>query len=100
MVKWPIHVNQMGARRVVTRTKWTGFAIAALITIGHVTENIVLLDHSEWPAYLDLHIVQVSRPHKARGCFDKAAVITCVLLNIVEFVCFVVILGELRKHHR
>ena len=90
----------MGARNMVRFVKWAGFSSAALFTIGHVTESIFRLEYPEWPAYNSLNIVERPKFHQARGYFDKATVITCVIMNIIEFLSFVVILVELRKHHR
>ena len=96
-----MHVNQMGAKDTVTRIKWLGFVSALLITIGHVTER-VLLDPLALPAYKVLNIAKLAKtmPHKDRGSFDKVVIILCVLLNVVEFICFTIILYELKKQRR
>ena len=100
MIKWPMCVNQMGAKDTVTRTKWLGFASALLITIGHVTER-VLLDPMALPTYKVLNIAKLPKtmPHD-RGPFEKVMIILCVLCNVVEFICFTIILYELNKQRR
>ena len=38
-------------------------------------------------------------PDKQMGISDTVAIVACSLCNILEFLCFVVIISEMSKHH-
>ena len=98
-------VNPMGTKNMVTCSKWLGFIGTVFITIVYVTEQIVLLEPSELPAlkiFKTLTVQKLPKPtaSKDRVGFDKAVIILCIIINVVEFICYVIILCELIGHQR
>ena len=39
-------------------------------------------------------------PDKQMGISDTAAIVTCSVCNLLEFLCFVVIIFEMSRHHK
>ena len=100
-LKWPKWVNNLHVSKLVRCAKWTGLSITLFFTLGHFIENVVWLQ----PTMINAHnyfnnTTTESELEKSEEYFDKIVILICLVFNVVEFICFIVIFIEMYKHHK
>ena len=80
-------------KNLVNYTKWTGFTMSLLLTIGHTTEFLMNNEHTTDKQ--EFNYFNTTRPvvemEKRVPIFDTFMVACLLICNVCEFICFLVI---------
>ena len=99
-IKWPTWILHLKVSKLVKWAKWTGLTITLVFTLGHFIENVVWLQPSMLNAHNYLKKSNAEELVATEEYFDKIVVLICLVFNLIELICFIMILTETYKHHK
>ena len=89
---------RVGVSRLVCVSKWLGFVVSLVFTVGRIGEYCLLgkLDDLLYYSYFATLNTQVA---KLETYFDYLTPATCFACNVIELVLFIIIVSELLRLH-
>ena len=99
-IKWPRWINHLHVSKLVKCAKWTGLSITLSFTLCHFIENVIWLQPTMLNAQQYFNNSIDIALEKSEEYFDKIVIMLCLIFNIVEFICFIVIFKEMYEHHK
>ena len=100
-IKFHNAVIHIGAKRLVNYVCSITFTLSLFFSVGHTLEMAVVAP--EILLNLGKMIPQpasIKTKFFEEALFNKFAFLICLFLNVVEFICFVILFYEMFKHHK
>ena len=97
-VKFP-HLTQNIRFNLAKCIHWTGCLLSLVATVGHMVEYFVWLEPTMMAGYNFMRTLEPRLENSSGGIFDKVAILTILAINVIEFVCYIVLFTELYAHH-
>ena len=78
------------------------FSLSLIFSVGHTVEMTILAPEMLMNFFRDLRppLAFEHASYVSAAICDRVAIITCFVFNLVEFICFIVLLLEIHKHHK
>lgn len=101
-IRFPFSVLRIGAKRLVKSTCWLTFTLSFLFAIGSNIEitiidpEIIIIFFKE-TRFVDSKVIT---NFFSKEVFNNFIGISCLMFNVAELICFVVIFVEMCKQHK
>lgn len=78
------------------------FSLSVIFSVGHTIEMAIVAPDILLNFFRDLRppLSYQRVSYVSKAIFNRVVIITCLVFNLVEFICFAVLLFEIHKHHK
>ena len=89
----------IGIKTFVAVSKWSVFVLSLVFTVGHVVEYFFFLNPS-FMVYYSYFTELSTTVRDLEAIFDYIVCASCLVANLIEFICFSVIIREFYQLHK
>ena len=95
-------MTDVGAKRLVNGVCCLTLTLSLLFSMGQTVEAIFVAPQVIKSFFEDLQppAATIRRKFMSTIVFSKVAFTSCIVLNVVEFICYVIIFWDMYKHHK
>ena len=98
-IRWNSIILRIGPETFVRVSKWSVFILSLLFTLAHLTEYFFILNPSSM-VYFGYFTQLTTKVQDLEGISDYVVCAACLVANVMESLCFLVIIHEFYQFHR